>query len=147
MEVTCKDPVFGEMKYKHRWYKIEKIPFFNKEWQITVAAKAYSGKPITDKQRESYSYFKKNENKIITTITEIIMNYVNENCEELSSSWMGARMVSSSSDLSDITIPKTLLFTQSGELLVLFDCVWDMEHGLAVQVIPEYKIGSQDCFL
>ena len=147
MEVTCSDPIFGEMKYKHRWYKIEKIHFFNKEWQITVAAKAYLGKPITDQQRESYFSFKENEDEIVATITEMIVNYVNENCEELSSTWIGARMISSSTDLSDITIPKTLLFTQSGGLLVLFDCAWDVEHGLAVQVFPEYKMGSQDCFL
>lgn len=147
MEVVCNDPIFGEMKYKHRWYKNEIIRFFNKEWQVTVVAKAYSGKSITEQQQNSYTLFKKNENKIVAEITEKITNYVNENCEELSSSWMGARMVTSPSDLADITFPKTLLFMQSGELIVLFDCVWDIEHGLAVQVFPEYKIGSQDCFL
>ena len=147
MEVVCNGPIFGEMKYKHRWYKNEIIRFFNKEWQVTVVAKAYSGKSITEQQQNSYTLFKKNENKIVAEITEKITNYVNENCEELSSSWMGARMVTSPSDLADITFPKTLLFMQSGELIVLFDCVWDIEHGLAVQVFPEYKIGSQDCFL
>ena len=44
MEVICNDPNFGKMKYKHRWYKTETVPFFNKEWQVTIAAKAYSGK-------------------------------------------------------------------------------------------------------
>ena len=56
-------------------------------------------------------------------------------------------MITSSSDLANITIPKTFLFKQNGDFLVLFDCVWDIEHGLAVQVFPEYKIGTQDCFL
>ena len=147
MEIICNDPNFGEMKYKHRWYKTETVRFFNKEWQVTIAAKAYSGKPITDQQRNSYSSFKKNEDKILVTITEIITTYINENYEELSSKWMGARMITSSSDLANITIPKTFLFKQNGDFLVLFDCVWDIEHGLAVQVFPEYKIGTQDCFL
>ena len=110
MEIICNDPNFGEMKYKHRWYKTETVRFFNKEWQVTIAAKAYSGKPITDQQRNSYSSFKKNEDKILVTITEIITTYINENCEELSSKWMGARMITSSSDLANITIPKTFLF-------------------------------------
>lgn len=40
MEATCKDIVFGEMSYKHRWYKQQTISMFGKEWTITVAAKA-----------------------------------------------------------------------------------------------------------
>lgn len=147
MEVTYTDSVFGEMKYKHRWYKIEKCALFHKEWDITVAAKAYSGKPITDAQRESYARYKANEKEIAQTVAEVITDYVNTNCNELAETWMGARMVSSVSDLADIVTPKTLLFTQTGDALLLLDCAWDIEHGLGVQIFPEYKIGSQDCFL
>lgn len=109
--------------------------------------KAYSGKPITDAQRESYARYKANEKEIAQTVAEVITDYVNTNCNELAETWMGARMVSSVSDLADIVTPKTLLFTQTGDALLLLDCAWDIEHGLGVQIFPEYKIGSQDCFL
>ena len=115
--------------------------------KATGEAKAYSGKPITDAQRESYARYKANEKEIAQTVAEVITDYVNTNCNELAETWMGARMVSSVSDLADIVTPKTLLFTQTGDALLLLDCAWDIEHGLGVQIFPEYKIGSQDCFL
>ena len=42
------DPVFGHMEYRHRWFKTDEYEMFGKKWTLTVAAKAYSGKPITD---------------------------------------------------------------------------------------------------
>ena len=56
-------------------------------------------------------------------------------------------MIKLASDLAAIVKPRTLLFKQDGTALVLLDCPWDEEHGLAVQLIPEFAIGSQDVFL
>lgn len=147
MEPTVNDVVFGEMKYMHRWYKNESISFFNQKYDVTVVAKAYSGKPITDQQRESYQWFNDNLNKIVEKVSNEIVDYINENCEELAVSWSGARKVNSATDLNGIVVPTTLLFKQDGTALFLFNCKWDEEHGIAVQFYPEYEIGSQDVFL
>ena len=61
MNRIINDPKFGEMIYKHRWQKNEKIAFLDKEVEITIVAKAYSNSPITENQQNSYIYFKQNE--------------------------------------------------------------------------------------
>jgi hypothetical protein len=42
---------------------------------------------------------------------------------------------------------RTILFQRDGSCVLLCDCVLDQEHGLGIQVLPDYKIGSQDVFL
>lgn len=146
MEMTCKDPVFGEMAYRHRWYKTIKLYMFGKEWDVGVAAKAYSGKSITEEQRRSYSEFFDKIEAMVDIIGENIKKYVNENLYELATDWIGARSVGSVNELAQMVVPKTLLFKQDGTTIMLFDCVWE-EHGIAVKTMPEIAIGSQDIFL
>lgn len=140
------DAVFGEMTYKHRWSKKESFSFFGKNWDITVAAKAFSGKPISDEQRVSYQWFKENLGQVDEMLYEIVSRYINHNCQEFSVYWSGARMVNTPSDLAQIIDLKTILIKPDGTMLVLSDCPWD-EHGIAVQLKPTVEIGSQDMFL
>jgi hypothetical protein len=135
------------MTYKHRWFKKETVDLFGKKWDLTIAAKSYSGKPITDEQRNSYTDFLTKAKEYDTQTAELIMQYINDNCEEFSLTWFGARKVSSQIELSEIVVPKTILFKPDGTTLILLDCPWDEEHGLAVQLTPEYAVGSQDLFL
>lgn len=147
METSCNDAVFGVMQYKHRWIKRQTISAFGKEWEVTVAAKAYSGKPITKEQQDAYTRFTENEIAEIVTIENTILAYVNDNIKELSAEWVGARKISVISDLAQVVTPKTILFKQDGTTIMLLDCAWDVEAGLAVKLYPELKIGSQDLFL
>ena len=77
------DKVFGIMTYKHRWIKKEKINFWNHSYELTIAAKAYSNKPITDEQRKSYEYFKKNISTLSEETAKKLCNYINSDSEEL----------------------------------------------------------------
>lgn len=147
MEVSINDAVFGEMKYRHRWYKNAEINLFGKVWNITIAAKAYSGKAITDEQRRSYQWCEANYESISKKIYEMIIGYINANCEELSAAWFGARRIDTASELSGIVTPTSLLIKQDGTAIMLFNCIWDKEHGIGVQICPEYSIGSQDIYL
>lgn len=147
METSCNDAVFGVMQYKHRWIKRQTISAFGKEWEVTVAAKAYSGKPITKEQQDAYTRFTENEIAEIAIIENTILAYVNDNIKELSAEWVGARKISVISDLAQVVTPKTILFKQDGTTIMLLDCAWDVEAGLAVKLYPELKIGSQDLFL
>lgn len=147
MNATCIDVVFGEMTYKHRWFKEQSIKIFAKEWAIIVAAKAYSGKPITEAEQNSYKRYMDNEENTITLIEEQLKQYINGNLSDLSEYWMGARRVESAGDLASILTPRTLLFTQDGTSVMLFDCAWDIENGVAVRISPEMTVGSPDCFL
>lgn len=146
-EMRCNDIAFGEMCYKHRWYKKQYINIFGKEWEITIAAKAYSGKAITEDQRRSYLLFMENEKEYVKAIGEELKTYVNDNFHELAEFWTEAKTVGSTEDLSQMVAPKTLLFKQDGSVIMLLDCVWDVENGIGVKLIPELVIGVQDLFL
>lgn len=146
-EAKCIDIAFGEMTYKHRWYKEQEINIFGRTWNITVAAKAYSGKTITNEQQDSYVNFIKNERKYIEVIENELKNYVNNNLQELTEYWVAARSVDSKKDLSQMVTPKTLLFKQDGTTVMLLDCVWNIENGIGVKIIPEISTGIQDLFL
>lgn len=41
----------------------------------------------------------------------------------------------------------SILITQEGDVLFLFEVNWDIENDLCIKVIPEYDIGPQDVFL
>lgn len=147
MEATCKDSVFGEMSYSHRWYKKQTISMFGKDWTITVAAKAYSGKPITEEQKKAYALFMKNEKEMIDSIGDQLKSYVRENLSSLAEYWISARAIVNISELAQMVAPKTLLFKQDGTIIMLLDCVWDIEGGMAVKLTPNVAVGSQDLFL
>lgn len=147
MDIKCIDVAFGEMTYKHRWFKKQEINIFGQKKEIVIAAKAYLKKEITEKQQESYIYFCKNEEKIIKIIEEELKSYINTNLLELAKSWIGARRINFNNDLNGITEAKTLLFKQDGTIILLLNCVWDEEHGIGVKIYPEVEVGSQDLFL
>lgn len=146
MDMICTDKVFGEMKYNRRWFKDEYLSIFNKEYSIKIVAKAYSGKAITEQQRDSYSVFKANQDNYLKKIADLMLAYVNDNAESLSSIWSGAIKITTPNELSTIVKPTSLLIKQDGTTILLFDCQWD-EHGVGVQVLPDFEIGSQDMFL
>ena len=49
--------------------------------------------------------------------------------------------------LENYVTPKTLLFQQDGTTLLLLECTWDIENGIAIKLLPEVAIGAQDLFL
>lgn len=147
MDITYKDDIFGEMTYKHRWYKQQALMMFGKDWDVTVAAKAYSGKEITEDQRKSYSNFCDNESAMIELIEVKLKEYINENLQDLAVYWIGARAVNTVNELVHMVTPKTLLFKQDGTTIMLLDCIWDQEHGIAVQILPTIRVGTQELFL
>lgn len=140
MDMKCNDPVFGEMIYKYRWQKTETINMFGKNFDIVIAAKAYSKKPITKEQQDSYKNFKKNELKILNEVSLKITEYINSKKEDI-------LINDTKLELPKLLTPKTLLFKQEGDAILLFDCVWDIEHGIGVNITSNFEIGSQDIFL
>ena len=147
MEVACKDSVFGEMKYRHRWYKEQPITAFGKNWVIKVVAKAYSGKAITAEQQKAYKAFCAKEKEAFGLAGEQLKSYVNDNLQKLSAYWNGAREVDDIRELAQMVTPQSLLFKQDGTTILLLDCEWDVEHGVAVELFPRVAVGPQVAFL
>ena len=147
MATVINDPVFGKMTYQHRWYKTDDIVLFGKHWDITIAAQAYTGQSILQIQRENYKWYTQHRDEVAEKITKALIQYININCEALADAWVGARKVNFPSELDGIVSPKTLLLSRNDSIVMLFECKWDVDHGLAVQIYPHYEIGPQDLFL
>ena len=135
------------MTYKHRWIKSEAETFFGKEYTLQIVAKAYSGKSITDEQRETYKKYLEEKEQFKEILSNELMCYINDNIQELAEHWGAARRVDKIEDLSAVVTPKTLLIKQDGSMLFLLECAWDIENGIAVKIYPTIAIGSQDLFL
>ncbi|MCC8152373.1 MAG: hypothetical protein LIO96_13270 [Lachnospiraceae bacterium] len=147
MEKKCMDAVFGEMTYKHRWVRKQDEIIFGKKYEITVAAKAFSGKPITDEQRSAYQEFTKKKSVYFDMAGTLLIEYINSNLKEMAQYQTDAGCMEDAVELSRVVTPKTLLFKQDGTMLLLLECIWDEEDGMAVQLLPEAKVGRQDLFL
>lgn len=147
MEIICKDRVFGEMTYKHRWYKQQSVTMFGKSWNIKVVAKAYSGKHITEEQRRAYRIFSEKEEEVLKRVGEKLKSYVNDSLEGGLVGGDEIKKVEQVCELEQMITPTSLLFKQDGTAILLFDCVWDVENGVAVKLFPEMIVGPQDIFL
>lgn len=143
METICHDAVFGTMTYKHRWMKKETLTLLGKEWTITVAAEAYLKEPITQEERNSYQNFMENMASMTAKVEQQLRMYVSENLTELREDDPNVEI----DKLEECVTPKTLLFEQDGTTLLLLECTWDIENGIAVKLLPEIAIGAQDLFL
>lgn len=131
--LKIQDPVFGNMEYIHYWRKNEEINFWNRDIQVIIAAKTYRQRPITKEQRTSYQYFEKNRKMIEKRSKAMLEKYMMDN-----------DVILQEENIPDL---ETVLFTKTGEIILLFTCKWEPEHGFAIQVYPKYKMGTQDLFL
>ncbi len=135
---TINDNIFGLMEYKHRWVKSETINFFGINSNVTIAAKAYKEKPITDEQRNSYTKFK-SELKMLSDKAKVETIKYFSNVEK--------KQIVSESELNSILRLKTVLFMQDGETVLLFDSSLDDDNGIGIQLYPNIQVGPQDTFL
>ena len=131
--------LFGKMsRNKNGWSKLDIITLFETDYDVMITAQTYENELINSAQEESYKYFKRNIRFISNRIERLICDYVNKN--ELANYYSRA-------DFNNDIIPTEVIFKQDGSVVILFDVIWDKEHGIAVRVYPDYNIGSQDMFL
>jgi len=95
------------------------------------------------------------ENELINHIQKNCLNQLNEKESEYSNiviSLLKTYIVENKISIETKNIENeinltTILITQEGDVLFLFEVNWDIENGLCIKVIPEYDIGPQDVFL
>lgn len=143
METTCQDAVFGTMIYKYGWLKSGTVSLFGKEWPISVDAAAYSGEKITPEQRDSYQKFVNDRAGLLKTAEQQLKKYIKDNLEELRE--MNPDV--NADKMVDMVEPRTLLFQQDGTAVLLLECIWDEENGIAVELLPDSRVGAQELFL
>ena len=139
------DSAFGDMQYKHNWYKTEEINFWHQDVQVRIIASASSGQGITEIQRENYLFFKSNTKDISSKSFNELKAYLLRVATDLQNS--GMEQVSDDVLTKDIVLLKSVIFQKDGSFGLLCDFQWDIENGLAIQIKPEYKVGPQDILL
>ena len=95
------------------------------------------------------------ENELINHIQKNCLNQLNEKESEYSNiviSLLKTYIVENKISIETKNIENeinltSILITQEGDVLFLFEVNWDIENGLCIKVIPEYDIGPQDVFL
>ena len=130
------DPIFGEVEYHYGWVKPITLSFWNNDYSVSVVASAYQGQDIVDIQRKQYQHFISHLSETITIICDAVASYY---CRDIAKT--------NATDISGHVKPTELIFQRDGSYGVLFDCDWDIEHGIVVCVHPEVKVGPQDIFL
>lgn len=136
------DQVFGQMEIRHGWQKKETLQFWNNEVSFKVKAAQYGNKEITDIQRKNYQYVVDNIELIAQKAKAAIAEYMVVNKDSI----MPCLSHSDNYLPEYLVVPKTLIFFSDGQFGILFDCEWDSEHGLAVN-LKDYTVGPQDIFL
>jgi hypothetical protein len=138
-----KDKDFGELEFKYMWQKREPeiIDFLGKKYPVLIQIKSYSHEDeITDSQREMYNNFKANGPKLISKSIAELKSY----CE-----MAFERSGLTDADIAEGLKPRSVLFQRNNTWGILFDCLWDEEHGVAVYFCEEnsVKASSQDSFI
>jgi hypothetical protein len=136
------DPVFGQMEVKHGWQKKELLQFWKNTVSFKVKAAQYGNKEITDIQRINYRYVIDNIEMVAQKAQAAITEYMAINKDSI----LPCLPQSVSYLPENLVVPRTLIFYSDGQFGILFDCEWDREHGLAVN-LKDYTVGPQDMFL
>lgn len=144
MAEIVKDPVFGEMKYKHRWIKKNKIHLLGADRNVNIIALAYSGESICDEQRTAYTEFKNKLNKIEDKLSEAIVQYIKDHRKEIQEHYDN---LDSPGEAIALVKPEAIMFSRDGKVVIMCNVAWDEENGIGVMVIPDLIIDLQDAFL
>ena len=144
MSEMIKDPVFGEMEYKHRWIKKEKISLMDKDYNLNIIASAYTGDQICDEQREAYKAFKEKIDKVSRRMPGMVEEYVEVHKDEIAEHFPE---IGDPEDAVKFVKPVSVMFARDGKTVIMCNADWDEENGIGIEVAPEYKVDVQDAFL
>ena len=118
----------GDLEFHTGFKKSDSIEFCNRKYEVTIKAKAYFEEDgITAEQQSSLQKYGENKEEFFKIITDLALNYDKTAKERF--------------------VPKTLLFQRNGECALLCDDVNEPDEGLAICILPEKEIVSQDDYL
>lgn len=139
--VKIDDCAFGEMTYRHNWYKQDNMTWGDEKISLRVVAQAYKGQDILDVQREGYISFRNKREALVSSIIKAVVSYYNNLAVDDDLEPKEA----TSDTIVKLVTPKSILFSREGETIILCDCTWDEEEGIAASVRDENVIiTSQD---
>ncbi len=120
--------VFGDINFNVGWKMSKNITLFGQSYMVTVKIHAYFEEDgITKEQENAYINFIESEEMKMSCVEKMLREYSDSAEEQF--------------------IPKTLLIYRDGSYALLCDNNNDPDEGIAVCLVPEEKIVSQDDYL
>ena len=127
------DSIFGNLTFRHGWITHTEITWGNALLSIKVKNKATEEQPVTQFQRDVFSYFKANEKTILTQVKHVLADFCNKNYDS----------TVTADNICNSTEPVTLLIFRLSHWGLLFKVKWESEINLAVKFTDDWKI--QEC--
>lgn len=148
------DRIFGELEYDYMWFKDVEIDFFEKKVEIVLSIDGEENAKFDNKQYEAYNLLIENWNEIQNKIVKSILDYYKEKRSELGYDITfneKYKLIETFQELMNnitlvgINIPYGECFDGLG-VGITFDCTWDKENGVGVQLVDGNVIlvGYQD---
>lgn len=152
--------LFGEISYDLYWSGQQKIKIFGKERVIILSIDGNEEGEFQEAQKEAYINLVDNMENIMTEAEEAIFDYYQEVYMEYRD-MVGedeadkiAPIIENKEELGNLVEPTQLIVRRVRNngirrLGLLFDCTWNIEHGLAVKIEDEevVEVGFQDIVL
>jgi hypothetical protein len=156
---TLNDVELGELSWDLAWVRPLQCELFGARHTLQLVIVAYDESPPLDIQRQAFAHFLQRAPSIVSEVETELLHYYLNNLEEWREQFGDtadqlAPYASSAADLSRLLRPTHLLvcdpFDSSDRIVgFLFDCSWDIEHGVGVKIVNEQvvEVGPQDILL
>ncbi|MET1257217.1 DUF6985 domain-containing protein [Aliikangiella maris] len=136
--MVVNDNVLGKLSYDSYWKRGYSIDFFNDSGSVELIIQTFDDDEITDNQRDTFTQFEANKDKIFRDVEEALFEYYNE-------SFRDTGLMKEAADLKNvINLRKVkIMSTDDGEdreLGFIFDASFDPELGVGVLVTNETEI-------
>lgn len=140
---SINDEVLGTLVFDRGWTKEENFKLWGYDLKLKIVFSAYENESINDDQRKGYINFKENlldiSSRSLRKTEEYIQKIENEVIPYIDFDRIP-------DDISRIVKPSSIMILESGNIGVLCDCSWDMDHGIAILISDRknIEVGSQD---
>ncbi|WP_427182385.1 DUF6985 domain-containing protein [Paenibacillus sp. TC-CSREp1] len=152
--------LFGEISYDLYWSGQQKIKMFGKDKAIILSVDGNEEGEFQDVQKEAYTNFIGNMDDIMTKVEAAIFDYYQEvymDYREMVGEDEAdkiAPIIENKEELDHLIEPTQLIIRRVRKngvrrIGLLFNCTWEIEHGLAVKIEDEeiVEVGFQDIVL
>lgn len=140
---SINDEVLGTLVFDRGWTKEESFKWWGYDVRFRIVISAYENESVNIKQREGYLSFKEN----ISNISDISLKKTKEYIQKIKNEVLPyINFDEIPDDIMKVVKPSSILILESGNIGVLCDCSWDMEHGMAILIDNKQniEIGPQD---
>lgn len=154
------DELFGEITYDLYWSGKQKVKIFGQERIVILSIDGNEEGEFQGAQKEAYINFVGNMENMIMKIEDAIFDYYQESYVEYRDmveedvADKSAPIIENKEEMGKLVEPTQLIIRRVRKngirrIGLLFNCTWEIEHGLAVKIEDEeiVDVGFQDIVL